>query len=83
MKAYYLKRIQVIYPAYFVLLLLVYSLRLSFPKTLQQALAVLPIEVLGLQSLFPKLFNLLANGGTWFFLLLLFYILCIHFYNIL
>lgn len=65
-KSFYVKRIQSIYPNYITFLIIVYAFGLSFPPKPQQAIAILPIEILGLQSLFSKLFGFLGNGGTWF-----------------
>lgn len=66
MKKFYIRRLYAIYPTYIVFLLIVYSFRLSFPPKPQHAIVIIPIEILGLQSLFWKLFGFLGNGGTWF-----------------
>lgn len=46
-------------------------------ESIAQNLLLLPIEIMGLQSLFSSLFSVSHNGGTWFIsCLLLCYLLC-------
>ena len=59
---FYQKRLKGILPLYFVVMFLFY---LDNPFTGDDAL-LLPIEILGLQSLFPGSFSIGHNSGTWF-----------------
>ncbi len=63
-KKYYLKRLIVILPLYF-LTAIFYILFLG-KETWSQDLLLFPIETLGIQSVFNSLFNISHNGGTWF-----------------
>ena len=70
LKNFYLKRIFGIFPLYLVVAVL-YILTLG-EESVFQNLVLLPIEVLGLQSVFSTLFPVSHNGGTWFISCLLF-----------
>ncbi|SHK83867.1 Peptidoglycan/LPS O-acetylase OafA/YrhL, contains acyltransferase and SGNH-hydrolase domains [Fibrobacter sp. UWB12] len=70
LKNFYLKRIFGIFPLYlFVAVLYVVTLG---QESMFQNLVLLPIELLGLQSVFSTLFPVSHNGGTWFISCLLF-----------
>jgi peptidoglycan/LPS O-acetylase OafA/YrhL len=64
LKRFYLKRLVGILPLYYVVALL-YVLFLGQESALQNLL-LLPVEMLGLQSVFPALFEVSHNDGTWF-----------------
>ena len=64
LKNFYLKRVFGIFPLYLVVALL-YVVTLG-QESVFQNLVLLPIEVLGLQSVFSTLFPVSHNGGTWF-----------------
>ena len=70
LKHFYLKRIFGIFPLYLVVAVL-YVVTLG-QESVFQNLVLLPIEVLGLQSVFSTLFPVSHNGGTWFISCLLF-----------
>lgn len=70
LKKFYLKRIFGIFPLYFVVAVL-YVVTLG-EESVFQNLVLLPIEILGLQSVFSTLFPVSHNGGTWFISCLLF-----------
>lgn len=70
LKNFYLKRIFGIFPLYLVVSVL-YILTLG-EESVFQNLVLLPIEILGLQSVFSTLFPVSHNGGTWFISCLLF-----------
>ena len=70
LKNFYLKRVFGIFPLYLVVALL-YVVTLG-QESVFQNLVMLPIEVLGLQSVFSTLFPVSHNGGTWFISCLLF-----------
>ncbi|MBR3070657.1 acyltransferase [Fibrobacter sp.] len=70
LKNFYLKRVFGIFPLYLVVALL-YVVTLG-EESVFQNLVLLPIEVLGLQSVFSTLFPVSHNGGTWFISCLLF-----------
>ena len=70
LKNFYLKRVFGIFPLYLVVALL-YVVTLG-QESVFQNLVLLPIEVLGLQSVFSTLFPVSHNGGTWFISCLLF-----------
>lgn len=70
LKHFYLKRVFGIFPLYLVVAAL-YVVTLG-SESLFQNLVLLPIEVLGLQSVFSTLFPVSHNGGTWFISCLLF-----------
>ena len=70
LKNFYLKRIFGIFPLYLVVAVL-YVVTLG-QESVFQNLVLLPIEVLGLQSVFSTLFPVSHNGGTWFISCLLF-----------
>lgn len=70
LKNFYLKRIFGIFPLYlFVAVLYVVTLG---QESVFQNLVLLPIELLGLQTVFSTLFPVSHNGGTWFISCLLF-----------
>ena len=64
LKRFYLKRLVGILPLYYVVAL-VYVLFLGQESAVQNLL-LLPVEMLGLQSVFPALFQVSHNDGTWF-----------------
>jgi peptidoglycan/LPS O-acetylase OafA/YrhL len=64
LKRFYLKRLVGILPLYYVVALL-YVLFLGQESAVQNLL-LLPIEMLGLQSVFSSLFEVSHNDGTWF-----------------
>ena len=64
LKRFYLKRLVGILPLYYVVALL-YVLFLG-QESAAQNLILLPVEMLGLQSVFPALFEVSHNDGTWF-----------------
>ncbi|SOD16717.1 Peptidoglycan/LPS O-acetylase OafA/YrhL, contains acyltransferase and SGNH-hydrolase domains [Fibrobacter sp. UWB16] len=70
LKNFYLKRIFGIFPLYLIVAAL-YVVTLGQESAFQN-LVLLPIEVLGLQSVFSTLFPVSHNGGTWFISCLLF-----------
>ena len=70
LKNFYLKRIFGIFPLYLIVAAL-YVVTLG-QESVFQNLVLLPIEVLGLQSVFSTLFPVSHNGGTWFISCLLF-----------
>ena len=70
LKHFYLKRVFGIFPLYLIVAAL-YVVTLG-SESLFQNLVLLPIEVLGLQSVFSTLFPVSHNGGTWFISCLLF-----------
>lgn len=70
LKNFYLKRVFGIFPLYLVVAVL-YVVTLGQESAFQN-LVLLPIELLGLQSVFSTLFPVSHNGGTWFISCLLF-----------
>lgn len=70
LKKFYLKRIFGIFPLYLVVAVL-YIVTLG-EESVFQNLVLLPVEILGLQSVFSTLFPVSHNGGTWFISCLLF-----------
>ncbi|WP_290766715.1 acyltransferase [Fibrobacter sp. UBA4297] len=70
LKNFYLKRVFGIFPLYLVVAVL-YVVTLG-KESVFQNLVLLPIELLGLQSVFSTLFPVSHNGGTWFISCLLF-----------
>ncbi|PWJ35754.1 acyltransferase family protein [Fibrobacter succinogenes] len=70
LKNFYLKRVFGIFPLYLVVAVL-YVVTLG-EESVFQNLVLLPIELLGLQSVFSTLFPVSHNGGTWFISCLLF-----------
>ena len=64
LKNYYMKRLIGIIPLYY-LVSIVYVLSLGSESAFQN-LVLLPIELLGLQTVFSTLFPVSHNGGTWF-----------------
>lgn len=70
LKKFYLKRVFGIFPLYLIVAAL-YVVTLG-QESVFQNLVLLPIEVLGLQSVFSTLFPVSHNGGTWFISCLLF-----------
>ena len=70
LKNFYLKRVFGIFPLYLIVAVL-YVVTLG-QESVFQNLVLLPIEVLGLQSVFSTLFPVSHNGGTWFISCLLF-----------
>ena len=70
LKNFYLKRVFGIFPLYLVVAVL-YVVTLGQESTFQN-LVLLPIELLGLQSVFSTLFPVSHNDGTWFISCLLF-----------
>lgn len=60
---FYKKRAIQIFPT----LLLIHILWLLIgPDTIQRWMVLTPLSVSGLQSMFPNIFGILHNGGTWF-----------------
>ena len=70
LKNFYLKRVFGIFPLYLIVAVL-YVVTLG-QESVFQNLVLLPIEILGLQSVFSTLFPVSHNGGTWFISCLLF-----------
>jgi len=68
MKSFYLKRFIAIYPLYIVVgTLFVLMMTMAGKQTVADNIILIPIEVLGMQSLFTgALFSYAHNGGTWF-----------------
>ena len=64
LKNFYLKRIFGIFPLYLVVAVL-YVVTLG-QESVSQNLVLLPVELLGLQSVFSTLFPVSHNDGTWF-----------------
>ena len=64
LKKFYLKRLIGILPLYF-FVSIVYVFTFGTESVFQN-LVLLPIEILGLQSVFSTLFPVSHNGGTWF-----------------
>ena len=61
------KRILSIIPIYWFVALVYVLIMLAFKKeTLVRTIALAPIEIIGLQSVFHSLFGVSHNGGTWF-----------------
>ena len=61
---FYKKRILGLFPVYYVSAIL-YTIFIA-PETPLQKVLLLPIEALGLQSVYDSLFSVGHNGGTWF-----------------
>ncbi|NLJ70247.1 MAG: acyltransferase [Clostridiaceae bacterium] len=70
LKTYYLKRIIGIIPLYY----FISFLHLIFinTSTLNETILLIPIEMIGFQSVFENLFFYVHNGGTWFISCLVF-----------
>lgn len=64
LKNFYLKRLIGILPLYY-LVSVIYVVSLG-TESLLQNIVLLPIELLGLQSVFSSLFDISHNSGTWF-----------------
>ena len=64
LKNFYLKRIFGIFPLYLIVAVL-YVVTLG-QESVSQNLVLLPVELLGLQSVFSTLFPVSHNDGTWF-----------------
>ena len=64
LKKFYLKRIFGIFPLYLIVAVL-YVVTLG-QESVSQNLVLLPVELLGLQSVFSTLFPVSHNDGTWF-----------------
>lgn len=73
LKAFYLKRFISIVPVYWVIAILytIYSVVINGESATTNIILV-PIEALGLQSVFCSVFNISHNGGTWFVSCILF-----------
>lgn len=73
LKKYMLKRVIGTVPIYYVIAIIytVYAV-ICLNLGVIEALALIPIETLGLQTVFCSLFNISHNGGTWFISCLLF-----------
>ena len=67
LKFYYIKRFIGIVPIYWVIAVIytVYSVAINGENMLDN-LVLIPIETLGLQSVFCSVFSISHNGGTWF-----------------
>ncbi len=63
-KTYYLKRLIVVLPLYFVTA--IFYILLLGKEAWSQNLLLFPVETLGIQSVFNSLFSISHNGGTWF-----------------
>lgn len=63
-RRFWLKRIISIFPGYYVggIIYIIFIGK----ENLAQNILLMPMELLGLQSLYPNTFNLTHNGGTWF-----------------
>lgn len=82
-KSFLLKRLIGVFPLYYVVSVL-YILFLG-KETLMQNIVLIPIELLGVQTMFSSLFDISHNGGTWFiscilmcYLLFPFIVICIR-----
>lgn len=64
MKRFYIKRLIGILPSYYCVGLF-YTVLLSSESIIQD-IVLLPVQLLGLQSVFSTLFSFSHNGGTWF-----------------
>lgn len=64
MKKFYIKRIISIVPMYY-FIAIIYVLFLR-TESLLDNIVIAPIEMLGLQTVFTSLFEVVHNGGTWF-----------------
>ncbi len=62
---YWIKRVIVIVPGYYVGALL-NLLLMDNSETLAENFALAPIELLGIQNIYPNTFTLTHNGGSWF-----------------
>lgn len=67
-RRFYLKRLITIIPLYFAwaLLLVIANVVLNGKTAALQELALFPVEVLGIQSVYSSLFTFSHNGGSWF-----------------
>ena len=63
-KSFFIKRIVAIVPLYYFCSILYIVIRGE--ESLVQNFLLIPMEALGLQSLFPNTFGISHNGGTWF-----------------
>ncbi len=63
-KNFYIKRLISIYPNYLITAILFITLFSTTP--IKQELLLVPIEIMGLQTVFSSLFGYSHNGGTWF-----------------
>ena len=70
LKRFYWKRFATIVPIYWAIYLL--YMIFSSQETWKQNLILFPVEIQGLQSIFPATFSLTHNGGTWFISCILF-----------
>lgn len=68
LKQFYLKRLISILPLYFVwaLLMVIANIILNGKSAIIEELILLPVETLGIQSVFSTLFPFSHNGGSWF-----------------
>ena len=67
-KVFYAKRLAAIWPLYMVCTILAIIMNVGAGnQTISDNLFLMPVEILGLQSVFPgSLFNYASNSGTWF-----------------
>lgn len=77
MKKFFTKRLVGIVPMYYAVGL-IYAIVLG-TESLLQSILILPVELLGLQSVFSSLFSVSHNGGTWFISCIILCYLCFPF----
>lgn len=65
-KYFWKKRILKIYPMYIIVSSVYVFLHLLFGASLYKSIIAIPVEILGIQSVFSSLFSFSHNGGTWF-----------------
>ena len=65
-KLFYKKRYITILPIYYLVGTLYIIFFLGGTESLQENVILMPIEILGLQSVFTSIFSVSHNGGTWF-----------------
>ena len=64
-KLFYKKRYITILPIYYLVGTLYIIFFLGGTESLQENVILMPIEILGLQSVFTSIFSVSHNGGTW------------------
>jgi len=69
---FYKKRLLKVLPPYLLFLLAAALMRYSLPPESAATVALIPIDVMGLQAFFPAAWNYMGNGGTWFLSVILF-----------
>lgn len=69
LRIFYTKRAKTLLPSYFIIHILYVLIN---QESLKDWVALTPIELLGIQSIYNSLFGILHNGGTWFVSCMLF-----------